>query len=281
MNDINLENAVRELTSAIPGRVGVCAETIDAGKCIAIDADESYPTASSVKLFILYTLLEQADRHRVSLGERVEYLPHNSTPGSGVMAHLDPGLNPTLKDLGTLMMMISDNTATNTLIEYLGLATINEAIYNVPLEFTHAGSWRNFKDSDRDSFSLGQSTPREIVRFLQRLKRGELLGTACTELFWDILRIQKYIEPLRKHLPASPWAREWDWPEPVWVASKPGHLIDCTTESGLITAHGSEWAISVMTRDMPSADEDPDNIGERLISDVSLLVYRAWATAAK
>jgi len=281
MNDDSLENAIGELAGTIPGRVGVCAETMDGGKRIAINADESYPTASSIKLFILYTLLSQADRHRVSLGERVEYLPHNSTPGSGVMAHLDPGLKPTLKDLATLMMMISDNTATNTLIEYLGLDTINEAIYCVPLEYTCAGSWRNFKDSDRDSFSLGRSTPGEIVRFLLRLRRGELLGPKSTELFWDILRIQKYIEPLRKYLPASPWAREWDTPEPVWVASKPGHLMDCTTESGLISAHGTEWAISVMTRELPNADEDPDNIGERLISDVSLLVYRAWATADK
>ena len=277
MSDKNLQDAIGELTATISGRVGVCAETIDGGRRIAIDADELYPTASSIKVFILYTLLAEADSHHVSLGERVEHLPHNFTPGSGVLIHLDSGLKPTLKDLATLMMMISDNSATNMLIEYLGLDTINEAISRVPLEHTRAGSWRNFKDSDRDSFSLGQGTPGEFVRFLLCLRQGQLLSATSTDLFWDILRIQKYIEPLRKHLPASPWAREWDHPEPVWVASKPGHLMDCTTESGLIVAHGAEWVISVMTRDMPNANEDPDNIGERLISNISLLVYKAWA----
>jgi beta-lactamase class A len=281
MSDKNLQDVIGELTAAIPGRVGVCAETINGGRRISIDADESYPTASSIKVFILYTLLAEVDSHHVSLGERLDHLPHNFTPGSGVLIHLDAGLKPTLKDLATLMMMISDNSATNILIEYLGLDTINEAISRIPLEHTRAGSWRNFQDPERDSFSLGQGTPGEFVRFLLRLRQGQLLSSTSTELFWDILRVQKYIEPLRKYLPASPWAREWDRPEPVWVASKPGHLIDCTTESGLIVAHGIEWAISVMTRDMPSADENPDNIGERLISDVSLLVYRAWSTTDK
>ena len=83
MSDNDLENAIGELTAAIPGRVGVCAEAVDGNHCIAVDADEMYPTASSIKVFILYTLLAEADRHRVSLGERIENLPHNSTPGSG------------------------------------------------------------------------------------------------------------------------------------------------------------------------------------------------------
>lgn len=277
MSNSKLEAAIGKLIESMPGQVGVYAETVDADKRLSINANAAYPTASSIKVFVLYTLLSEVDKHRISLHERVEYTAQFSTPGSGVMNHLDCGLKPTLKDLATLMMMISDNTATNLLIDYLGLGCINEAIADIPLQHTRIGNWRNFKDSDRDSFTLGESTPQAFAHFLLRMRKGELLSSNASELFWDILRIQKYIEPLRKHLPASPWAREWNMPEPVWVASKTGYLMDCTTESGLVVAHGAEWVISIMTRDMPDEEEDPDNMAEKLISEVSLLVYEAWS----
>ena len=277
MPNSSLKEKIHAITATVPGETGVFVDTLDDQFQLCINADELYPTASSVKVFVLYSLLRGVDQLQISLTERVEYLAQFSIPGSGVITHLEPGLTPTLKDLATLMMMISDNTATNILIDYLGLAVINEAISSIPLEHSRIGSWSNFKESDRDSFSLGTSTPRELAGFLKMIRLGTLLSPQSTELFWDILRIQKYIEPLRKLLPASPWAREWGQPEPVWVASKCGHLIDCTTESGLIHAHGREWVISIMTKGMPNADEDPNDTGDQLISDISAAVYETLA----
>jgi beta-lactamase class A len=277
MTNNQLEQAIAELSNITPGRVGVCAETLDGSHRITFNAHEIYPTASSIKIFVLFTLLVKAEANQLSLGDRIEYLAGFSKPGSGVLTHLGPGLQPTLKDLATLMMMISDNSALNMLIDYLGLNSINEEITKLELENTQIGDWSNLKESYADSISLGKSTPQEFVRFLLRMKRGELLTAASESTFWDILRIQKYIEPLRKYLPASPWAREWDTPEPVWVASKNGSLDDCSNESGLVKVNAGGWAISIMTWEMPSGCSDPDKTGERLISDISLLVYKAWA----
>lgn len=276
MTDSQLEQAISKLIGITSGRVGVCAETLNASHRIKVNADEVFPAASSIKMFVLFTLLVKAEAKQLSLDERVEYQAGFAEPGSGVLVHLDPGLRPTLRDLATLMMMISDNSALNMLIDYLGLAAINEEIARLQLEHTHIGNWSNFREAHADSMALSKSTPREFVLFLLRMRRGELLEAAPETVFWDILRIQKYIEPLRKYLPASPWAREFDMPEPVWVASKNGSLDDCSTESGLIRVNEGGWAISIMTRNLPSVSSDPEDRGERLISDISLLVYEAW-----
>jgi beta-lactamase class A len=277
MTNDDLEQSITTLTTNIPGHMGVCAETIDGSQSISINADEVYPAASSIKIFVLFTLLARADANQLSLGERIELTAEFSKPGSGVLSHLDPGLCLSLKDLATLMMMISDNSALMMLLDYLGLAAINEQISGLELEHTKMGDWSNFETDYTDSLSFGQSTPREFVRFILSMRRDGLLSVASQQLFWDILRIQKYINPIRKHLPASPWAREFNMPETVWVASKSGCLDDCSTESGLVNVNTGGWAISVMLKDLPDVGADPDNTRESLISEVSLQVYNAWS----
>ena len=277
MATAQLRADIDAITADLPGEFGVYAARLDARECLSLNADEHFPTASSIKIFILYALLRGVDRHQISLSERLDYPSRHATPGSGVLYHLDPGLQPTLRDLAILMMMISDNSATNLLIEYLGLAEINHAIAELPLPNTRIGSWQNFIESDRDSYKLGQSTPREMAQFLRWARQPRLFSPSAQTLFWDILRIQKYIEPLRKYLPADPWAREWGQPEPVWVASKTGYLIDCTTESGLVHADGTEWVISIMTRAMPETASGQENPAEAAISQISARIYKAWS----
>jgi beta-lactamase class A len=207
MTNDDLEQSITTLTTNIPGHTGVCAETIDGSQSISINADEVYPAASSIKIFVLFTLLARADANQLSLGERIELTAEFSKPGSGVLSHLDPGLCLSLKDLATLMMMISDNSALMMLLDYLGLAAINEQISGLELEHTKMGDWSNFETDYTDSLSFGQSTPREFVRFILSMRRDGLLSVASQQLFWDILRIQKYINPITKYLPAKPIRR--------------------------------------------------------------------------
>jgi beta-lactamase class A len=277
MTDLELEQMIAKLATKAPGHVGICAETLDGNRCITLNADDVFPAASSIKIYVLFTLLVKANANQLSLADRIEFTPTSAKPGSGVLSHLDPGLRPSLKDLATLMMMISDNSALAMLVDYLGIDDINAEISRLGLEHTCIGDWSNFKETYADSLSLSAGTPREFVSFLLRMRRGELLTETLQETFWDILRIQKYIEPLRRFLPASPWAREFDMPEPVWVASKSGTLDDCVTESGFIKIHSGGWAISIMTRDLPAVSSDPHNSCESLIADISLQVYDSWA----
>lgn len=272
-----LETEIDAMADIPEGRVGVYAATVDGRERIALNADEIFPAASSIKIYVWYTLLARADAGELQLDERIEYHAAAARPGSGVLFHLDPGLRPTLKDLATLMMMISDNSALLLLTEYLGLDAINAEIEGLDLERTRCGDWRNFKTEYADSLRFGQGTPREFVTFLLRMRGDELLSPALRELFWDTLRIQKYIEPLRRFLPASPWSREFGFAEPVWVASKSGVLDDCVTESGFVSVDHGGWAISVMLRGLPSVDAEPKREAEALVARISRAVYDAWS----
>ena len=275
MASADLEQFITELATLPVGRVGICAETLDGRHLIEVNADEVYPAASSIKMYVLFTLLAKADAGQFTLDEHIEFTPSVAKPGSGVLFHLDPGLQPTLKDLATLMMMISDNSALMMLTNYLGLDNINAEIDHLGLEHTRFGDWSQFETTYADSMLFGQATPREFVHFLLRMRSGELLSPASQEIFWDTLRIQKYIEPMRKFLPASPWSREFGVPETVWVASKSGLLDDCATESGFIKVHNGGWALSIMVKDLPEIGTNPE-IGESLVSTISLRIYQAW-----
>ncbi len=272
-----IESAIERFDTTANGKVGVYAATLDGDECVAVRADEVFPAASTIKIFILDALLARCDAGDASLAERLEYTSAFAKPGSGVLYHLEPGLRPSLRDLATLMMMISDNSAMMMLVDYLGLDRINDEIGRLGLEQTRLGDWSRFEETFADSMGLSRSTPREMGEYVLRMRRGEIRSGESTELFWDILRIQKYILPLRRYLPANPWAREFDFPESVWVASKSGTLDDCAAESGFVRVNDGGWAISVMLRDMPEIVDEGFENHERLISEISLRVYDAWA----
>jgi len=174
-------------------------------------------------------------------------------------------------------MMIRDNCASRMLTELLGVDSINTEIDRAGLEHTHFGDWSCFETTYADSMLFGRATPHEFVRFLLRLRKGELLSPVTREIFWDTLRIQKYIEPMRRFLPASPRAREFDFTESVWVASKSGLLDDCATESGFIRVRDGGWAISITIKNFPAIGSKPA-VGENLISTISLRIYEARET---
>jgi hypothetical protein len=128
-----LEPELARLASGFSGIAGVCAIHLGTDERVAVLADETFPTASAIKLFVLCELERRGERE---LRERVRLEDADRVLGSGVLAHLGAGLEPTLGDLGVLMMMVSDNTAANLLIDRLGLPTINATMRAAGLERT-------------------------------------------------------------------------------------------------------------------------------------------------
>lgn len=271
-----MSDQLSELCAGFAGVAGVAAENLTTGERVSVRGDELFPTASAIKIFVLFALLHAEARNELSLGERVELVESAKTLGSGVLLHLDPGFSPTLSDLGTLMMMVSDNAAANLIIDRLGIEAINRAIRSAGLERTELRGRIDFTRLATDKEALGVSTPAELARFFARLRRGDLLAPAQAERLLDVMRIQKYIEPLRRELPVDPYAREFSDPEPVWVASKTGSLSGVRCEAGLVHTPRAEWSIAVMTKDGDDVRVTSDNAGWRLISRASRLLYDAW-----
>jgi len=272
---LSLGARVQELCAGLDGVAGVAAEQLDGGERLELRADEVFPTASAIKVFVLHALFAKAAAGALVLDAR-RALPAERTLGSGVLLHLSAGLEPTFEDLATLMMMVSDNLATNLLIDELGVDAINAEIRAAGLEHTQLNGRIDFARLGSDKLALGASTPGDLVRYFARLRRGELLPAPWTDRLLDLMRIQKYIEPLRRQLPADPYAREFGDPEPVWVASKTGSLSGVRCEAGLVHTPTAEWAIAVMTRDVRDTRVTSDNDAVRFIAAVSRAVYDAW-----
>lgn len=276
MTNTALEQKISALCDNFAGTIGICAKTTEGNHSYALNSTDIYPTASVIKIFILYTLLKQNDTS--ALNRRITVTAQDHAMGSGALMHLDPDLTPTIKDLATLMMMISDNTATNMLINHLGLETINTAIKDAGLKNSRLGGLVDFETLSKDPADLGTATPEDFVTLLLDIRHGNLLDEDNAKLFWDIMRIQKYIDPLRKHLPCNPYAREYNLPEDVWVASKTGGLAGMRTESGLVHTPNAEWAISIMIKDMPQdINFSSLSAASALISDISLAFYEEWS----
>lgn len=102
------------------GTIGVMVDHLDRDLRLEYNADEHYPTASTLKTPLLYEQYLQAEAGKVDLNERVTLSHANRVPGSGVLQDLDEGLQPTIRDLGELMIIVSDNWATDLLYDRLG-----------------------------------------------------------------------------------------------------------------------------------------------------------------
>lgn len=275
-----VQQQVEALAQAFPGTAGVAARNLRTGEEVSVGEREPFPTASMIKIVILFELVRQCAKGWAQMWERITLRGVDKTLGSGLLLDFDEGVSLTLRDLAVMMMAISDNTATNILIDRLSLQAVNDACREAGMFDTRV---RGRIDFDRiresnDNFAVG--TPHDFREFLTSLQRNELIPPAQVEQMLGLMRIQKYIEPIRKHLPYNPYGPEFGEPQEVWVASKTGSLQGVRCEAGLIHTPAADWALCVMTKNCPDRSWNTDHPGLRFISEVSLRLYEAWGRPA-
>ncbi len=277
MPDLALQKQIEKLVAEFPGTAGVAARNLASGEEIRVNADMSFPTASMIKIVILYELIRRCALGQLEMGERLTLRQADRTLGSGLLVDFDAGANLTLRDVAVMMMAISDNTATNMLIDRLGKDAINAAAREAGMARTELRNRIDFDLIRQSNDNLAVTVPQDFCDFLAALHRGELLPPRFVEQMLQIMRIQKYIEPLRKYLPFDPYAFEFGKPQEIWVASKTGGLQGVRCEGGLIHTARADWAICVMTKDFGDAVSAADNKGSAFISQASKTIYDAWS----
>jgi beta-lactamase class A len=216
-----LMEAVRRVAEETPGRLG-CHICDPAGDVWAsLRADERFATASVIKLPILAALAASVDAGGHRWETIVPVNPRDTAAGSGVIQYLS-GREYTVHDLAVLMIIVSDNRATNLLIDLLGLERINDYCRSAGWAGTVLG--RRMFDLDarargRDNFS----TPRETADLLARLVSGRLLSPRSTETVLQILRRQQLLYKLPAWLPPNASA-----------ANKTGNMSGVENDSGIL-----------------------------------------------
>jgi len=235
-----LDQRIDRLQRGFPGQLGLAATNLSTGEEVLVNADEVFPTASVIKVSILAELFAQAEEGRLLLGERLEMRPSDIVGGSGVLKELLPGLQPTLEDLAMLMVVLSDNTATNMLIDRVGgVETINQRVqgeYGLKTIALH--NRVDFEKIGPDVRRFAEATPIDLMRFMARLARGQLVSPTASHKMLQIMSRQQYLDQVPRYLKVNPYARELNVTPEIGVACKTGFFPGTRADAGVLTLPG-------------------------------------------
>src|SRR5215218_378772 len=264
-----LAERVAVLTRPFKGRVAMYARNLTTGREFAIDADARVRTASTIKLPILCALESLVASGRVRWDERIRLRPEDKVTGSGVLGSLEDGTDLTIRNLAILMIIVSDNTATNLITDRITADAVNEYLDSIGLTTTRynrkvrgdgaplaepSGWSRAGTLEENRKYGLGVSTPREMVRLLQMLEAGTIVNAAASKDVLDILARQQVRDGIARHAP-----------EDLRIASKSGSLDALRSDVGIVYAADGPIAMAITVDDMPVTDYSPDNVGNVLL----------------
>jgi beta-lactamase class A len=266
-----LESRVEEAAGRLDGVMGVAVLDLTAGRILLRNADRVFPAASSIKIAILLELYRQDQEARAGakgkakLNDSYTFDPKDLVEDSQIMAGLTPGVTGvTNRDLAQFMVAVSDNAATNVLIDRVGMQNVNATMRNLGLTKTMLRR----KMMDIAAARRGDenvATPQEMVRLLEMIYKGKALNKELTDELIKQLKTLKKDSYLSYELPAA-----------VELADKPGTLDGVRNDSGIVFAQNRPFAISVMT----AYDRD-EKAAERAISEVALEAYHYFEMRGK
>jgi beta-lactamase class A len=129
-----LQERLNELAASFPGRVGIYVRNVETGETVAVQADDTYPMASTYKVAIMVQVFRQVEAGKMSLDERVTLTQSDLRPGSGLFSYMTPGLAPTIHDLLLMMIDVSDNEATDVLLKRVGAANVTAMLRSLGIQ---------------------------------------------------------------------------------------------------------------------------------------------------
>jgi len=247
-----LERKIDQLRQRFSGRLSVAARNLTSGAAVLVDADQVYPTASTIKIAILVEVFAQAEAGNFDLGRRVRVSDANLVGGSGVLRDLQDGADLSVRDLGTLMMTVSDNTATNLLIDLVGgVAVVNRRMQqDLGLGSVQLHTRIDFDKIGDDVRRFAEACPADLMKLMELLLRGEVVSGAVSGRVVDVMRKQQFMEFVPRYLRVTPWADELKISPRLSVADKPGFLPGTAVDAGaLFLPEGVTIAFSVMAHE--------------------------------
>src|SRR3712207_1397053 len=190
-----LDRRVRAETASFNGNVYLYAKNLDTGAEYSFGGDEPVRTASTIKLAVMVEAFARVAEGKAKWTDELVLAKSARYGGSGVLPNLSDGLRLTLRDAVTLMMTVSDNTATNMVLDYLTTDAVNERMDSLGLKQTRimrrvggGGESREGKIESNKRFGLGRTSPREMVALVEKLERGEVVSAAASKEMIELLK---------------------------------------------------------------------------------------------
>lgn len=254
-----LEAQIHAVDQHLDGVMGVAIEDLSSGEQYFQQEDEVFAQASSIKITVLANLYLQAQQGKLKLTDLYTVQASDLVPDSDIMNGLTPGVTRiTLRDLATMMVAVSDNAATNVLIDRVGMENVNAMLDSLGL--THTRLRRKMMDLEAAKHGRENiSTPREMMTLLDAIYHGKVLNKELTEEFFKMLSTNK-----------DSWIPR-DLPAGLKIANKPGALEAVRNDSGIVFVEGRPYVICVMTAFLRNERD-----GEEAISKVSLATWQMF-----
>ncbi len=258
-----------------PGaQVSLAATNLDTGAHLGIGEKQLVRTASTIKLPIYCALHQGVAEDRWQLGDRVRMEAGDKVSGSGIIREFADGTEFTLRDLAHVMIVVSDNTATNLILDRISADYVNRCMDQWGLPATRSmrkilGDGKNLKPvasgwsaagqlPENKRFGIGSSTPAEMVRLLELLERGEIASAAASREILATLGRQQYKDGIGRRLDAK-----------MPVASKSGALDALRSDVGVVRSPGGRLAMAITVDGLATIDYSADNPGNLLIADLA------------
>jgi beta-lactamase class A len=258
----HLRLAVAGEEQQLDGVLGVAILDLTSGQQLLVRSDEIFPQASSIKIAVLAELYHQAQQSahgasgKATLKDRYVVRTADIVPDSSILGGLTPGVSSlTNRDLATIMVAVSDNSATNVLIDRVGMDNVVRLTESLGLEHTQLRR----KMMDLQAAAQGReniSTPREMMTLLEQIYRGKVIEPPLLDDFFNVLATHK-----------DSWIPR-DLPPDLKIANKPGELEGVRNDSGIVFIKNRPYVICVMTTYLAS-----ERAGEEAISRISRLAY--------
>ena len=231
---------IEKIISQVEGNVCINFYDLNKNNGFSVNGDKKVLSASMIKLLILAELMKKIFENKFSLSDTVMMANFMKIGGDGVLKELNTGHHFTLKELATLMTIVSDNQATNILIDFLGMENINQLGKELDLKETFLG--RKMMDAEARKKGYDNYTCADDISLLLKLIYQEkLINKEASQLMLDILLRQQQGERLQRYLPSD-----------IKIAHKCGDLDNLENDGGIIWLGDRAYILVVLTNGMPN-----------------------------
>ena len=275
-----LVDQLRARAAQFQGTTTLYAKNLDTGATVGIQEDDPVRTASTIKLPIMAAVFDAVASGKAQWTDLLTVGPPNSVSGSGVIgSELSNGVQLPLRDVVHLMIVLSDNSATNMVLDKVTANDVNAYLDRIGIKTTRSNrkvrgdagelsapqGWSDFgKQPENQKYGLGVSTPHDMVTILERLEKGELVSADASHEMIAILKRQQDNTGIRRLI---------DDP----VANKTGALDALRADVGIVYSKGGRIAMAIYVDGMPKIDYGPDNVGSILISNLAKMIVEGLA----
>jgi beta-lactamase class A len=270
-----LDTRIAALADAHKGKVAVAVKHLVTNETYYVNADAVMPTASLIKVAVLIETYHQLDEGKLKLTDCITLRDEDKVPGSGLLTkHFSDGATFSVRDALHLMMAVSDNTATNLILDKVGVANVNKRMEAWGLKETRInakvfrGSTTSVDPERTKLYGLGSTTAREMAKLMEDLHTGDRLRPALKQSVLGYLRQNEDSLKFPRLLPPG-----------TIVAHKDGSLSEARTDAGVIHTPTGPVVVVVLTNQNQDRRWANDNAGDLLCARVALAVYEHFRAA--